>query len=38
MFCLAPTPGKQGGAAIGCELTGSAHSEFEKWLFAGDEK
>jgi hypothetical protein len=24
MFCLAPTPGKQGGAAIGCELTGNA--------------
>jgi hypothetical protein len=39
MFCLTPTPGKQGGAAIGRELTGATpHSEFEKWLFASDEK
>jgi hypothetical protein len=28
----------QGGTAVGYQLTGLARSEFEKWLFAGDEK
>ena len=36
-FALAPSLGKQGGAPVACKLTGIAHSEFEKWLLAGDE-
>jgi hypothetical protein len=37
VFVLAPSLGKQGGAPVACKLTGKAHSEFEKWLLAGDE-
>jgi hypothetical protein len=36
-FVLAPSLGKQGGASVASKLTGNAHSEFEKWLLAGDE-
>jgi hypothetical protein len=36
-FALAPSLGEQGGAPVACKLTGIAHSEFEKWLLAGDE-
>ena len=37
-FALAPSLGKQGGRQLlASKLTGKAHSEFEKWLLAGDE-